>query len=78
MSLSEASQFKVIKAFNSTSRYLVDLLNIDNNYTSELQLNKAVSDTEVSFLELFLSISDVFSRLKFKINEVILILILIL
>ena len=46
----------VIEAFNSTSRYLDDLLNIDNNffdsmvnriYPSELQLNKAnVSDTE--------------------------------
>ena len=44
---------------NSTSRYLDDLLNIDNNffdsmvnriYPSELQLNKAnVSDAEASF-----------------------------
>ena len=47
----------VIVAFNSTCRYLDDLLNIDNNffdsmvnriYPSELQLNK-VSDTEASF-----------------------------
>ena len=47
-----------------------DLLNIDNiffdsmvnhNYPSELQLNKAnVSDTEASFLDLYVSISDGF------------------
>ena len=69
LSLSEDHQSDVIEAFNSTSRYLNDLLNIDNNffdsmvnriYPSELQLNKAnVSDTEASFLDLHLSISDV-------------------
>ena len=68
LSLSEDNQSDVIKAFNYTSRYLDDLLNIDNNffdsmvnriYPSELQLNKAnVSDTEVSFLDLHLSIAD--------------------
>ena len=50
--------------------WMDDLLNIDNNYFdsvvnhiyhSELQLNMAnVSDTEASFLDLHLSISDVF------------------
>ena len=64
--LSENNQSDVIEAFNSTSRYLDDLLNIDNNfvdsmvdhiYPSELHLNKAnVSDTEVSFLDLYLAI----------------------
>ena len=59
LSLSEDNQTDVIEAFNSTSRYLDDLLNIDNDcfdsmanrtYHSELQLNKAnVSDTEASF-----------------------------
>ena len=59
LSLSEDNQSCVIEAFNSTSRYLDDLLNIDNNffdsmvnriYPSELQLNKAnVSDAEASF-----------------------------
>ena len=47
LSLSEDNQSGVIEAFNSTSRYLDDLLNIDNNffdsmvnriYPSELQL----------------------------------------
>ena len=71
LSLSEENQSGVI-AFNSTSRYLDDLLNIDNNffdsmvnriYPSELQLNKAnVSDAEVSFLDLHLSISDGFVK----------------
>ena len=50
------NQTDVIKAFNLTSRYLDDLLNIDNPYFEgmvnqiyppELQLNKAnISDTE--------------------------------
>ena len=49
-----------------------DLLNIDNNFfdsmvnrinPSELQINKAnVSDTEASFLDLHLSISDGFVK----------------
>ena len=70
MSLSEDNQFDIIEAFNSTSRCPDDLLNIDNNffdsmliriYPSELQLNKAnVSETEASFLDLYLSISDGF------------------
>ena len=71
LSLSEDNQSDVIEAFHSTSRYLDDLLNIDNFfdsmanhiYPSELQLNKAnVSDTEASFLNLHLSISDGFVK----------------
>ena len=74
LSLSEDNQSDVIEAFNSTSRYLDDLLNIDNNffdsmvnriYSSELQLNKAnVSDTEAPFLDLYLSISDGYVKTK--------------
>ena len=74
LSLSDANQSEVIEAFNSTSRYLDDLLNIDNNffdslvnhiYPSELQLNKTnVSDTEASFSDLLLSISDGFVKTK--------------
>ena len=58
------------QAFNSTSRYSDDLLNIDNPYFEgmvnriyqpELQLNKAnTSDTEGPFLDLHLSISNGF------------------
>ena len=72
--LSSDNQVDVIKAFNSTSRYLDDLLNIDNPYfegmvnqiyPSELQLNKAnTSDTEAPFLDLHLSISNGFVSSK--------------
>ena len=72
--LSSDNQADVIKAFNSTSRYLNDLLNIDNPYfegmvnqiyPSELQLNKAnTSDTEAPFLDLHLSISNGFVSSK--------------
>ena len=74
LSLSEDNQSDVIEAFNSTSRYLDDLLKIDNNfcdsmvnrvYPSEIQLNTAnVSNTEASFLDLDLSISDGFVTTK--------------
>ena len=52
LSLSDNNQTDIIEAFNSTSRYLDDLLNIDNPYfeqmigkiyPTELPLNKANS-----------------------------------
>ena len=61
LSLSDDNQSEVIEAFNSTSRYVDDLLNIDNTifdsmvnhiYPSELQLNTE-SDTEASFFIYF-------------------------
>ena len=64
MSLSDDKQANVIDAFNTTSKYLDDILNInvyfDNMvsqiYPSELQLNKAnTSDTKAAFLDLHLS-----------------------
>ena len=68
MSLSDAKQANVIDAFNTTSRYLDDILNINNVYfdnmvsqiyPSELQLNKAnTSDAKAAFLDLHLSISN--------------------
>ena len=74
MSLSVENQSEIIEAFSSTSRYLDDLLNIDNTYfdglisqiyPQELQLNKAYSsDTEVAFLDLHLSIVDGFVSCK--------------
>ena len=53
-SLSRENQADIIEAFNSTSRYLDDLLNIDQMvdriYPTELQLNKAnASDIKASF-----------------------------
>ena len=68
MSLSDDNQADGIDAFHTTSRYLDDILNINNVYfdkmvsqiyPSELQLNKPnTSDTEAAFLDLHLSISD--------------------
>ena len=67
-------QADVIEVFNSTSRYLDDLLNIDNPYfegmvkqiyPSELQLNKANNtDNEAPFLDLHLSIANGFVSSK--------------
>ena len=85
-SLSGDNQADINEAFNSTSRYLDDLLDIDNLYFEgivnqiyppELQWNKAnTSDTEAPFfiyINLFLI---VLSPLKFIINVMALILIL--
>ena len=68
MSLSDDKQADVIDAFNTTSRYLDDILNINNVYfdnmvsqiySSELQLNEAnTSVTKATFLDLHLSISN--------------------
>ena len=84
LSLSDNNQTDIIEAFNSTSRYLDDLLNIANQYfeqmvgqinPTELQLNKAnSSDTEAPFLDFNLSITNDIVLLKFVINEMILIL----
>ena len=62
ISLSVDKQADIIDAFNTTSRYLDDTLNINNVYfdimvsqiyPSVLQLNKAnISDTEAAFLDL--------------------------
>ena len=83
-SLSDVKQAEIIEAFKSTSRYLDDLLNIDNSYFKgmvnriyppELQLNKAnTSDTEAPLLDLRLSISNEF-HLKLMISAMTLILI---
>ena len=65
-SLSRENQADIIEAFNLTSRYLDDLLNIDiyfdqmvdSIYPKELQLNRAnSSDTEAPLLELNLCTS---------------------
>ena len=70
LSLSDEKQADIIDSFNTTSRYLDDILNVNNVYfdtmvsqiyPSELQLNKAntcTSDTEAAFLDLQLSISN--------------------
>ena len=61
-SLTKEKRYDLIDAFNSTSRYLDNLLNIDNIhfeltvhriFPAELQLNKANAfDTKAAFLDL--------------------------
>ena len=73
-SVSADNQADIIEAFNSTSRYLDDLLNFDNLYFEGmvnqinppgLQLNEAnTSDSEVPVLDLNLSISNGFVSSK--------------
>ena len=84
MSLSDDKQANIVDAFNTTSRYLDDTLNIDNVYfdnmvsqiyPSELQLNKAnTSDTEAAFLDLYCQFLMIFFLPKFMINVTTLIL----
>ena len=79
-SLNHDNQADVIEAFNSTSRYLDDLLNIDNPYfegmvnqiyPSELQLNKEhISNTEDPFIVLHLSVANGFVSSKIYDNRV--------
>ena len=74
MSLSDDKQADIIDAFNTTSGYLDDILNINNVYFdnmvsqichSELLLNKAnTSDTKAAFLDLHLSISNAIDSTK--------------
>ena len=83
--LSNDNQADTIKVFNSTSRYLDDLLNIDNLYFEGmviqiyppiLQLNKAnSSDTEAPFLDIHLYIQTALFPPRLMINVMTLILI---
>ena len=69
--LHKSKQYDLIDMFNDTSRYLDDIVTIDNPdfekhipdmYPTELQLNKAItSDKETSFLDLNIKVvgSDV-------------------
>ena len=81
LSLSDTNQAYIIEAFNSTSRYLDDLLNINNPYfeqmvgqiyPTQLQLNKTnSSDNEALFLDLNLSITNGIVSSKIMINGMI-------
>ena len=84
MSLSDDKQADVIDAFNTTSRYLDDILNINNVYfdnmvsqiyPSELQLDKAnASNTEAAVLDLHTQFLMILFLPKFMINVTTLIL----
>ena len=70
MTLSDDKPVETIDAFHTTSRYLDDILNINNVYfdnmvrhinPSEPQLIKAnTPDTEAAFFDVHLSISNIF------------------
>ena len=75
MSLSDIKQADVIEAFNTTSRYLDDILSINNVhfdnmvsqiYPLELQLNKDnTSGTEATFLDLWIAVNRLYLFLIF-------------
>ena len=85
-SLTKEKRYDMIDAFISTSRYLDDLLSIENNhfeqmvhrtYHDEHQLNKAnASDTEAAFLDLNVSVHNDTVSKKNTINGMIVIMIL--
>ena len=85
-SLSDDNQADITQVFNSTSRYLDDLLNIDNPYFEgmvnqiyppELQLNKAntLIPRPPCWIYIYLFLTVLFPA-KFMINAMTLILIL--
>ena len=73
LSLSEDNQSGVIEAFNFTSRYLDDILSIDNNFFDSM-VNRIYS-SELFWIYIYLY-RMVLSRLKVMIKEMILVLIL--
>ena len=84
VSLSDDKQADIIDAFNTTSRYLDNILNISSAYfdsmvrqiyPSELQLNNDnTSDTNAAFLDLHFSILMILFLQKNMINVTTLIL----
>ena len=82
-SLSDVKQAEIIEAFKSTSRYLDDLLNIDNPYFEgmvsriyppELQLTNLILLIPKPHFCIYLFQTDVF-HLKFMLSAMTLILI---
>ena len=71
LSLSDNNQTDIIDTFNSTSRYLDDLLNIDNPYFEQMVGQIYPTDTEAPFLDLNLSITNgiVYSKVYDKLDD---------
>ena len=86
MSLFADKDAEIIEAFNSTSRYLDNLLNIDNTYfdgmvkqiyPSELQFNQQIQPILRHRFWIYIWLFQmVLCRLKFMINATILVLML--
>ena len=75
LSLSDDNQSEVIEAFNSTSRYLDYLLNIDNNFFDSMVNHIYPSEGQCLRYQ-GLMFGFTLLRLNFFINEMVLILIL--
>ena len=83
MSLSDDKKADIIDALNTSSRYLRDILNLNDThfgnmvsqiYPSELQLNKAnTSDTQTAFLNCISPFQMILFLPKFTIHVTILI-----
>ena len=71
LSLSDNNQTNIIDTFNSTSRYLDDLLNIDNPYFEQMVGQIYPTDTEAPFLDLNFSITNgiVYSKVYDKLDD---------
>ena len=84
MSLSDDQQAYIIQGFNTTSRYLDDILSIHNTlfddkliqmYSSELQLDKTnTSDTKAVFWTCIFPFLMILFLPKFTINMAVLIM----
>ena len=72
-SLSRENQADIIEAFNSTSRYLDDLLNIDNIFFD--QMVNSIYPTELQYIKANSSATEAQFPPKVMINGTILILI---
>ena len=62
LSLSEDNQSEVIEAFNSTSLYLDDLLNIDNNFYDSMVTNMLPGKSKISYRLLKLGIQEFYRK----------------
>ena len=75
MSLSGDKQAEIIDTFNTTSRYLYDILNINNVYfdnTVSQIYHLELSDTEAAFLDLHQFLMILFLPFMIKVTTLIL------
>ena len=75
MSLSDDKQAEIIDTFNTTSRYLYDILNINNVYfdnTVNQIYHLELSDTEAAFLDLHQFLMILFLPFMIKVTTLIL------
>ena len=64
VSLSVDKDAKIIEAFNSTSRYLDNLLNFDNTYSEGMVSQIYPSELQLLQISVFIRLSSVLSGVK--------------